>query len=148
MYYVSSMALPRFTCSNSTLLFKCINSLHRCTIPEIPQRIIFFTLGRVPQLPDSWLQTKVGDLWLSHYMLPHAYNLYVKSYGKVLTSKCKVRVQFYDDILFHFVLLFITKINQQKDKETGCNTWNTVLIKYTSMNNTKYTSVMKNYSPT
>jgi len=55
-------------------------------------------------------------------MLHHAYILYVKSYGKVMTSNFKVRLQFYNEILLYFVLLFITKINQQKDKETGCNT--------------------------
>jgi len=81
-------------------------------------------------------------------MLSHAYILYVKSYGRVMTSNCKVRLHFYNEILLYFVFLFITKINQQKDKETSCNTWNTVLIKYTSINTTKHTSVMINYSPT
>jgi len=55
-------------------------------------------------------------------MLSHAYILYVKSYGRVMTSNCKVRLHFYNEILLYFVFLFITKINQQKDKETSCNT--------------------------
>lgn len=49
-----------------------------------------------------------------HYMLPYTYILYVKSYGRVMTSNFKVRLQFYNEILLYFVLLFITKINQQR----------------------------------
>jgi hypothetical protein len=46
-----------------------------------------------------------------HYMLPCAYILYAKSYGRVMTSNFKVRRQFYNEILLYFVLLFVTKIN-------------------------------------
>jgi hypothetical protein len=47
-----------------------------------------------------------------HYMLLYAYILYVKSYGRVMISNFKVRLQFYNEILLYFVLLFIAKINQ------------------------------------
>lgn len=60
----------------------------------------------------------------------HTHILYVPSFRSGITSNFRVWLQFYNDILFYFVLLFVTQINQQKDKETGCNTWNTVLIKY------------------
>lgn len=49
-----------------------------------------------------------------HYMLPHAYILCDKNYGIVMTSNFKVRLQFYNEMLLYFVLLFITKITSKR----------------------------------
>jgi len=54
-----------------------------------------------------------------HYMLPHAYILCDKSYGRVMTYNFKVRQQFYNEMLLYFVLLLKKKTSKTIRKLTA-----------------------------